>query len=90
MNVHYMCEGSNSFTLAYVEEEIKQAIKDGVDHLQEVYNCSVVKEEKFDLSDSCEIGAINLSRLKNVPYILVNPENPKVSLFRIKNNVVIL
>lgn len=76
LRIYYLCEAGKALSSIPVEEEIKDSIKNAVNYLKNVHNCKIM-DKKFDMSETCEIGSLSLVQVKNIPNIIVNPNNPK-------------
>lgn len=79
MKVYYMFEFEKESLMPPVQDDIKKAIKRCADHLKQNFKAKVTAYTFDDLRESCEIGIAHLLRIKDVPNLLQDANDPKVS-----------
>ncbi|GJQ74763.1 hypothetical protein Trydic_g21609 [Trypoxylus dichotomus] len=75
MKIFWMLDAEKSMVLCSVDEDIKTVLNNSVTHLKDC-GCSI-ENYKFDMKNTCEIGATLLYDMDNIPNVLADPLDGK-------------
>lgn len=69
-----------SFIVPAVQQEIRDAMANAVNYLDEVCHCKISDYKFRELNASCEISLIKYSEVKELPNIFKNSKDPEVQI----------
>ncbi|KAL4721677.1 hypothetical protein ACJJTC_006774 [Scirpophaga incertulas] len=81
LRVFYMTEAGKSPAFLSVDKSIKQQIIRATEYLKNECGSTICEEKFTELEDSVEISVSVFFSMKDIPNLLQDPDNPKVSLF---------